>query len=143
MKVSSVLTRKGAAVVTAGPDIAVRTAAHRLKLDNIGALVVVDGGRMVGLVGERDIVRALADHGEAALQLPVSVLMTRAPVTCRPDDKLAHVMALMTRHRTRHVPVLENGALCGVISIGDVVKNRLEELELENSVLREAYFAGR
>lgn len=143
MKVRSVLRHKGAAVVTTGPDISVRAAAHRLKLENIGALVVVEGDRMIGLLAERDIVRALADHGEAALQLPVSALMTRKPATCGPDDKLAHVMGLMTRHRTRHVPVFDGGALCGLISIGDVVKNRLGELEMENSVLREAYIAAR
>jgi CBS domain-containing protein len=89
-------------------------------------------------VSERDIVRGLTEHGPQLLGLPVSRVMTSPVITCGPEDTVTALMARMTRHRVRHLPVLEGGRLCGIVSIGDVVKHRLDELELEANVLREA-----
>lgn len=143
MKVSDVLRSKGSAVTTVRRDCTIAIAVHRLKADGIGSLVVSeDGERVDGILSERDIVRGLADRGAAALHCRVADLMTRHVVTCAPDDLLPLIMGEMTRHRMRHLPVVEGRRLVGIISIGDVVKARLEELELETTVLREAYLAS-
>jgi CBS domain-containing protein len=143
MKVRMMLSTKGGKVVTARSDTTVETAIRMLKLEGIGALVVSDdGGKILGILSERDIVRALVEHGGDLMTMPVSKLMTRAVKTCAPDANIQEVMSEMTRSRIRHLPVVENGKLCGIISIGDVVKNRLEELETETTVLRD-YIGGR
>lgn len=143
MKVRQMLTAKGGKVVTARSDTTVETAIRMLKLEGIGALIVSDhGGKILGIVSERDVVRALVDHGGDLMNMPVAKLMTRAVKTCTPDANIQEVMSEMTRSRIRHLPVVENGKLCGIISIGDVVKNRLEELEAETTVLRD-YIGGR
>ncbi len=145
MKVQEILTHKGAKVVTIRPDATVSTAVHRLALERIGALVVSeDGVSIAGIFSERDVILALADEGAAVLapDRHVRDLMTKGVRTCRPDDAVKAVMAEMTRHRFRHMPVVDGGKLAGVISIGDVVKTRLDEMELETVVLREAYIAG-
>ncbi len=143
MKVQAMLDAKGSEVATTRPDATIATAIDILKLKKIGALVVTDsGGDLAGIISERDIVRGLVDHGGDLLKMPVAELMTRAVKTCNPDHNTDHVMAEMTRSRIRHLPVLDGGRLCGIISIGDVVKNRLEELEAETSVLRD-YIGGR
>ena len=142
MKVQSILEAKGSDIVSIGPATTVMFAASRLRLDNIAALVVLEDERMVGIVAERDIVRALSRHGVEVRHMQVASIMTE-PVTCAPSDDLKHVMGLMTRHRTRHLPVIDHGKLVGIVSIGDVVKHRFEELELETTVLRDAYLARR
>lgn len=142
MKVQSILKAKGTEVATTPPDATIATVAQQLKQKGIGALVVSeDGTSVLGLIAERDIVHGLADHGAKLLGLPVSQLMTRSVVTCTPDDGIKSVMALMTRHRVRQIPVVEGGRLRGIVSIGDVVKHRLDELEMEANVLRDAFIA--
>lgn len=143
MKVVDILKAKGQRIATIRSDATVATAVRRLKLEGIGALVVSEDGEHVhGIISERDIVRAFADYGDRLQTMHVSDIMTRAVKTCGPEDTIKHVMAEMTRSRVRHLPVMEHGAMCGIISIGDVVKNRLEEIELEASVLRDAYIAS-
>ena len=142
MKVADILRVKGSAVSTVGPDTSVVVALHRLKTGGIGALVIsADGERIEGLLSERDIVRGLADRGAQLLDLNVRDVMTKHVITCSPDDVLPLVMSEMTRRRVRHLPVVESDRLVGIISIGDIVKARLEELELETNVLRDAYLA--
>ena len=142
MKVDAVLARKGHEVETVNPSVTLSTVAQRLRLKGIGALVVIDEGRVAGMVSERDVVRAFAAHRGEAAEIKVADVMTRELVTCRPDDSLTRVLGLMTRHRVRHLPVIEGGRLVGLISIGDAVKHRLDELETEAAVLRDAYIAG-
>ncbi|MFQ5773126.1 MAG: CBS domain-containing protein [Kiloniellaceae bacterium] len=143
MKVQAMLAHKGDYVVTTRPDATIDTAIHMLKLEGIGALVVSDDGvRVQGIISERDVVRGLVAHGADLLQMRVAELMTTAVKTCTTEENIKDVMAEMTRSRVRHLPVVEGGKLCGMISIGDVVKNRLEELETETNVLRD-YIVGR
>ncbi len=143
MKVETMLAAKGDKVVTLRPDATVATVIRMLKLEGIGALVVSeDGEKILGIISERDVVRALVDHGGEVLKVRVAELMTRSVKTCTLDANIKDVMAEMTRSRVRHLPVVRDGKLCGIISIGDVVKNRLEELETETSVLRD-YIVGR
>ena len=143
MKVRDMIAAKGDKVATTQPDATVDTVLHRLKLEGIGALVVSDDGENVaGIVSERDIVRGLPDHGAALLTMKVSEIMTRSVKTCSPDANIQEIMSEMTRSRFRHMPVVSGGKLCGIISIGDVVKNRLEELETETHVLRD-FIVGR
>lgn len=145
MKVRDLLSTKGRKVVTIRPDATIGTVVHRLALERIGALVVSETGRDVaGIVSERDIIQALAGDGEAILapDRRVREIMTSPVITCAPDDGVKSVMAEMTRRRVRHIPVVEAGELAGIVSIGDVVKSRLEEMELETVVLREAYIAA-
>lgn len=142
MKVASILKAKGSTVVTTPPHASVATATRRLRDQHIGALVVSeDGVTVLGLITERDIVHGLADRGPSLLELPVSLVMTRTLVTCTPDDDIPTVMSRMTRLRVRHLPVVVGERLQGIISIGDVVKHRLDELETEANVLREAFLA--
>lgn len=143
MKVASILKAKTTRVVTTPPEASVATSVRKLRDEHIGALVVSeDGAAVLGLITERDIVHALADRGPSVLDLPVSLVMTRTPVSCTPDDDIRTVMNRMTRLRVRHLPVIVAGRLHGIVSIGDVVKHRLDELELEAAVLRDAYIAG-
>ena len=142
MKVQAMLDAKGSEVATTRPDATIATAIGILKQEGIGALVVTGpSGEVTGIISERDIVRGLVDHGVDLLKMPVAELMTRSVKTCGPDHNTNDVMAEMTRSRIRHLPVLDGGRLCGIISIGDVVKNRLEELETETNVLRD-YIGG-
>ena len=142
MKVEAVLTAKGRQVASINPSATLATVAQRLRLEGIGSLVVLDEGKLAGMISERDVVHAFAAHRAEAAELKVADVMARDLVTCRPDDSLTRVLGLMTRHRVRHLPVLEGGRLVGLISIGDAVKHRLDELELEAAVLRDAYLAG-
>ena len=140
MRVTEILQAKGRHVETIRPDAKVIMAVHRLRMQNVGALVVSrDGERVEGVLSERDVVRGLARHGADLLDMSVVAVMTRGVPICAPGDLLPTVMAQMTRTRNRHVPVVEDGRLCGIVSIGDVVKHRLEEMELETNVLRDAY----
>jgi len=143
MKVEAILKAKGRQVETTPPDADLRLVVHKLSSLGIGALVVSPDGRTVtGTISERDIVRGLNKHGGGLLDLRAADVMSRTPPTCSPNDLLQHVMAQMTRTRHRHVPVVdENGDLSGLVSIGDLVKHRLDEIEMEASVLRDAYIA--
>ncbi len=145
MQVRDILAAKGRRVVTVRPDATVANAVHRLALERVGALVVSEDDQTIaGIFSERDVVRALAEEGPDILGTGrrVAELMTRHVRTCAPEDKVKAVMAEMTRRRVRHLPVVEDGRLAGLVSIGDVVKSRLEEMELETLVLRDAYIAA-
>ena len=138
MSIQSILDHKGGKVVTIPPDTRVGAAALRLRLEHIGAIVITgEGLKIEGILSERDIVEGLTVHGAEVIDLPVSALMSHNVRTCRPDAEIRDVMRLMTQHRIRHVPVAENGVLRGIVSIGDVVKSRLEDMELETNVLRD------
>ena len=144
MDVDGILRAKGARVVTIEPEASVAELVRVLRKERIGALVVSRDGQVIdGIVSERDIVRGLADHGAGVLGLAVRDVMTASVATCGPHDSVKQLMAQMTRRRIRHLPVVDDGRLAGIVSIGDVVKNRLEEMETETNVLREAYLANR
>ena len=142
MKVEAVLAAKGREVASIKPSATLATVAQRLRLEGIGSLVVLEEGKLAGMISERDVVHAFAAHRAEAAEIKVADVMARDLVTCRPEDSLTRVLGLMTRHRVRHLPVLEAGRLVGLISIGDAVKHRLDELELEAAVLRDAYIVG-
>ncbi len=144
MKVADILGSKGSVVETIRPDAKVLVAVHRMRMQNVGALVVSrDGEKVDGVLSERDVVRGLTSHGAGLVEMSVVAVMSRSVPTCAPGDSLASVMSQMTRTRNRHVPVVRDGRLCGIVSVGDVVKHRLEEMELETSVLRDAYLTRR
>ncbi len=145
MNVAALLKAKGSRVVTTRRESSIQTLLRRMALERIGALIVTGPGdeRIVGIISERDIVRGLAEHGAAVLNMRVSDLMTHTVKTCAPHDSMKHVMTVMTRGRIRHLPVVDGSGLCGIVSIGDVVKYRLEEMELEVNVLRDACMVGR
>lgn len=129
MKISGILARKGSTVITAPPSASVSDFIRLLAEHRIGAVLVVSEGRTEGIISERDVVRRLADAGAAALEQPISELMTTELVTCSPEDSLDDIAALMTERRIRHLPVLAGDELAGIITIGDVVAARLRELE--------------
>jgi CBS domain-containing protein len=138
MKIAEVVRTKGRAVATIHPEQSVGSAVREMRHWGVGALVVTrDGTHLVGIVSERDVVRALVDTPDV-LDRRVSDIMTTTVVTCSPDDTVTHAMALVTQRRHRHLPVIVAGELAGIVSIGDLVKARLEELELESRVLRQA-----
>ena len=142
MNVETILRGKGRAVVTIRPEAPITAALATLAERNIGALVVsADGEAVDGIVSERDIVRGLADRGSAFLAEEVAAAMTRRVVTCSPEDNVADLMALITNRRFRHLPVVAGGRLCGIVSIGDLVKSRLDEVEHEAQSLR-SFIAG-
>ena len=137
MIVKSIIEIKGGDVVTLEPSVSLDTAAKLLAERRIGAVVVLGADdRVVGILSERDIVRAIADRGVAAMQEPVSQVMTRKVVTCTLDETLHSIMERMTAGKFRHVPVIDQGRLAGIISIGDVVKHRIEEMEQESDALK-------
>ena len=114
-----------------------------MSVKNIGALVVASGKAVLGLISEREMVHAFSRYGETAAAIPVKEIMRHGVITVSPDESVNRVMNLMTRHRLRHMPVLRDGKLAGIISIGDVVRHRLDDLQLETNVLRDAYIAAR
>jgi CBS domain-containing protein len=143
MNVAAILKAKGTAVETATSDITLADAARQMAACRIGALVIVDDRQeIVGIVSERDIVRELAQHGAEAGMRPVSSAMTRNVVTCRRDDTIEYLMEQMTAQRFRHLPVVEDDALIGIVSIGDVVKNHIAEVEMEKTALRDYIASG-
>ena len=143
MRIADVLRIKGVEVVTVPPDTDVRHLLTVLAEHSIGAVVVsADGAGVDGIVSERDIVRALADRGPAVLSEPVSTICTADVLTVDPGTQLEDLMRIMTDRRVRHLPVVTDGALRGIVSIGDVVKNRIDELETERSALAN-YISGR
>lgn len=141
MNVAAILRNKGNAVETARPDWSVSVACARLTELGIGALVVSsDGQKVEGIISERDVIRHLARAGADILDLHVADIMIREVVTCTSEDNIAHLMETMTEHRIRHLPVVEDGTLIGLVSIGDVVKHRIRETEQEAEALK-AYIA--
>jgi CBS domain-containing protein len=142
MNVETILRNKGSRVATIRPDATIAEAVERLNRERIGALVVSEDGNSVdGMLSERDIVAALAEYGDRLLSRTVDQIMTRNAITCDPTDTVRELMAEMTNRRFRHFPVVKDGRLCGIVSIGDLVKNRLDEVEFEANSLR-SFIAG-
>jgi len=142
MNVETILRNKGSRVATIRPDATIGDAVETLRARGIGALVVSDDGeRVAGIISERDVVAALADIGGDLLSLPVAEVMTATVVTCEPQDSVGDLMAEMTNRRIRHFPVVRDGVLCGIVSIGDLVKSRLDEIEFEANSMR-SFIAG-
>ena len=136
MRISDVLRTKGATVATITPETSVAALLTELSVQNIGAMVVVSPDGLAGIVSERDVVRALHELGADLMHRPVSDIMSTLAVTCTPDDPVDSLSALMTNNRVRHVPVVVDGRLAGIVSIGDVVKTRMEELERDHQHLQ-------
>jgi len=142
MDVNTILRNKGRGVALIHSSATIDRAVALLRTRGIGALVVSDDGESVdGIISERDVVDALAQHGAALLGMQVAQIMTSPVVTCGPDDSVAELMAEMTNRRIRHFPVVRNGRLCGIVSIGDLVKSRLDEIEYEAHSMR-SFIAG-
>jgi CBS domain-containing protein len=139
MSIQAILYRKGESVVTVRPNEPLKSAAETLHDNNIAALVVRSDGKILGLISEREIVHAMAEHGERAAGLTVADVMSRNIASVAPEDSLKRAMSLMTRHRMRHLLVQRDGALKGIVSIGDVIKHRLEDLELTRSPRGDVY----
>lgn len=138
MNVASILRQKGRAVTTASPSASLLDVSAKLTAKGIGAVVVVGArGELEGIISERDIIRTLAKSGPGCLSRPVSEIMTRDVVTCQETDTLEELMSMMTARRFRHLPVVTDGALVGIISIGDVVKHHVAEVEMEAMAMRE------
>jgi CBS domain-containing protein/beta-phosphoglucomutase-like phosphatase (HAD superfamily) len=138
MKVSEILEDKGSSVKTIRPNATIQTVAQRLRNDKVGVMVVVGtGGSLDGIISERDLAHGIAEHGGAVAGMSVADLMTRNVITCKPEDSVASISRVMTQRRIRHLPVVDGGALIGLISIGDLLKYRLEEIQLEASILRD------
>jgi CBS domain-containing protein len=136
MRIADVLRGKGGEVVTIKPDATVTELLDGLASHNIGAMVVVGPDGVKGIVSERDVVRQLHAHGAAVLSLPIEKIMTTLVSTASKSDTVDSLTLLMTENRVRHVPVLEDGKLIGIVSIGDVVKTRMQELESEHEQLQ-------
>ncbi len=143
MKVAEILKQKGQDVISVRLTESIETLSHRLRLARIGAMVVLgEDGAPDGIIAERDIIHGIAEHGASCLGLTVADLMTQRVITCTPEDSVTRISRLMTENRIRHLPVVDGEKLVGVVSVGDVVKNRLEEMSLEASVLRDLAAAG-
>ncbi len=144
MKVSDIIQTKGSVVKTIRPEASARELSVRLHADQIGAMVVSSDGKSIeGIVTERDLAYGLAAYGSELPTVAVSRLMTQAVLVCSSDDSIIHVMKLMTQRRVRHLPVKKGAKVVGIISIGDVLKHRLDELELEANVMRDYAVAAR
>ncbi|WP_007024800.1 CBS domain-containing protein [Saccharomonospora iraqiensis] len=142
MRIADLLRRKGSTVATVTPDTGVDGLVARLAEHNVGALVVVGpAGEVIGIVSERDVVRGLRERGTDLLATRVGDIMTTDVAGCTPEDSVDELSAVMTRRRIRHVPVLVDGVLAGIVSIGDVVKSRMDELEQDREQL-ESYIVG-
>ena len=137
MTVCAILSAKGHQVVSVEPDVKLSAAVKILSDQQIGSVLVMTGGRIDGILSERDIVHALHVRGATALDEPVSAAMTRKVVSCRLSDTVAHLMEVMTAEKFRHLPVVENDRVVGLVSIGDVVKLRVQEFEVEQEALRD------
>jgi len=137
MTVRAILDTKGHQIESVEPDARLSTAIKTLAERKIGAVLVISQGRIEGILSERDIVRVLGERGAAALDEPVSAVMTRKVVSCKQADTVAAIMEMMTSGKFRHLPVVEDGQVVGLISIGDIVKWRVREYEAEQEALRE------
>jgi CBS domain-containing protein len=142
VNVAAILSSKGTTVEVVGPETLASVAVHRMASRGIGCLVVVGADdQLIGLLGERDVVRAMDRHGEGFPRLRIKDIINKHPATCTVADDISEVMRRMTHTRQRHLPVIEAGRVVGLISIGDVVKHRLDALELETHVLRDVYLS--
>jgi CBS domain-containing protein len=138
MTVKAILSRKGNDVVTADPNASLGEIVKTLAARRIGAVVVTGADRrIVGILSERDVVRVLAEKGPAVLETPIGEIMTRKVTTCSARDTVSELMERMTEGKFRHLPVVEQGRLTGIISIGDIVKSRVQEMEQESAALRD------
>lgn len=138
MTVAVILKHKGALVETVRPNATIQQVCDQLSSKHIGAAVVLGAaGEVIGVVSERDIIHAVAKHGPGGLSRSIDEIMTREVVTCKLTDTSEGLMEMMTRGRFRHVPVVEGGRLIGIVSIGDVVKRRIEDSDLERHAMRE------
>lgn len=137
MSIQAILGDKGADVATIGADDRLSEAVRVLGERRIGALPVVEDGRVVGIVSERDVIYSLKDHGAEALNWPVSRVMTSPAITVDPSTEVLSALALITQRRVRHLPVVSGGRLIGIVSIGDLVKHRIERIEFEAQAMRE------
>jgi CBS domain-containing protein len=144
MTVANILKGKHAAVLWVSPTLSVGAAAQRLRSAGVGVMIVSnDGESLLGLISERDITHGLAVHGAALPSLKVSDLMARSVITCTPEDDVAEIARIMTMRRIRHIPVIDGGKVVGIVSIGDVLKSRISEIEIEANVLRDLAVAHR
>ncbi|HUE63525.1 MAG TPA: CBS domain-containing protein [Rhizomicrobium sp.] len=143
MKIENILDRKGEGVVTIDISLHLRSAAELMMRNRIAALIVTDGGEPVGLISEHDLVGALAGKGPRVADTPIREVITGPVLAVSPDESLKRVMAMMTRKRVRHLPVFEDSELIGIVSMGDLIKYRVEEMELESNVLRDLAIAAR
>ena len=139
LTVAAILADKGGDIFTISPDISVKEVVAELNRRRVGALVVVDSAHQpVGIISERDVVRCADTIGLSVFDRPVHEIMTANPKTCFPEDKVEEVMKRMTEGRFRHLPVVDSGKLCGLVSIGDAVHHRMQEIEYENLKMRQA-----
>jgi CBS domain-containing protein len=144
MQVDNILKSKRPTVLWVSPVLSVGELAERLRSADVGVMIVSNDGEVLkGLVSERDVAHGLAVHGTALLSLKVSDLMTRSVITCAPGDNVVEIARIMTMRRIRHIPVVDGGKVVGVISIGDILKSRISEIELEANVLRDLAVAHR
>ena len=137
MTVRSILNTKGHQIMSVEPDAKLAVAVKLLGEKKIGAALVMNQSRLDGILSERDIVRVLGERGAAVLEEPVSNVMTRKVVSCKETDTVAEIMEMMTTGKFRHLPVLDNGKVVGLISIGDIVKRRVQEYESEQEALKD------
>ncbi|TCU68335.1 CBS domain protein [Bradyrhizobium sp. R2.2-H] len=137
MTVRSILNTKGHQIVSVEPDAKLAAAITLLAEKRIGAVLVMNQSRLEGILSERDIVRVLGERGAGVLEAPVSDVMTSKVVTCKETDTVAELMEMMTSGKFRHLPVIDNGKVVGLISIGDIVKRRVQEYESEQEALRD------
>jgi CBS domain-containing protein len=137
MTVRSILDTKGHQILSVAPDAKLAEAVKLLGERKIGAVLVMSQGSMEGILSERDIVRVLGERGARVLDEPVSAVMTRKVVGCRQSDTVSGLMEMMTLGKFRHLPVIEDGKVVGLISIGDIVKRRVQEYEAEQEALRD------
>ena len=143
MLVSQIIKQKGGEVFSVSPELTLKEAARELTERRVGALVVLDGARVAGIFSERDVVRELAEGGEGALSRPVSSAMTHEVISASPQETVDALLGRMTDRRVRHLPVLgHDGELCGLVSIGDLVKHKISEVEAEAQTLKDYIVAG-
>ncbi len=143
MNIAQILKAKGRAVATARPDATLLEIVNKLAQKKIGAIVIVgDNGEVAGIISERDVIRRLGERGEQALTETVSQSMTSSVTSCQETSTLDEMMEVMTQGRFRHVPVIEDGALVGIVSIGDIVKHHIAEVEMEVTAMRGYFVTG-
>jgi len=136
MSIAAVIASKGDSVETIGADAIVIDAVNLLGAKRIGALPVVEGGEIIGIISERDVIYCLREHGADVLGWPVSRMMSSPAITATMDIEVLPALALMTQRRIRHLPIVEGGKICGIVSIGDLVKHRMERIEAEAEAMR-------
>jgi len=136
MTIASVLHDKGGAVETIASEASVYDAVCKLGEKRIGALPVIEAGRIVGIISERDVIYSLRDHGPEVLQWSISRVMSSPAITVAPDTDIFHALALITQRRIRHLPVVDSGQIRGIVSIGDLVKHRMERIQAEADAMR-------